>query len=83
MEQQQQPLPESVPVVAAPTKTWTCQEVADWFNLSGECLRHWEKIKRLKQTVSRTPGGHRRYNLDNVREIAGLMNQPVPPQALE
>jgi DNA-binding transcriptional MerR regulator len=65
------------------SKLWTVHVVASWYGISGQSLREWEKSGSLKIKVSRTPGGHRRYSIENVREISTLLGREVPPAALE
>ena len=63
--------------------SWTAPEVARWFAVSAQSLREWEANGSIKSKVSRTPGGHRRYSIENVREIAAMLSREVPPSALE
>ena len=64
-------------------KYWSAGEVAKWFKVTPEVMKYWEKTKRLKLPILKTPGGHRRFSAENVREIANLRGVPVPQQVLE
>ena len=51
------------------------RKAAESFGVSIETVRRWEREGKLKS--SRTPGGHRRYNLNHLR-IPGIENRKRP-----
>lgn len=62
-------------------KRFSPKQVADWFKVSTESLRNWERQEKIPKAI-RTMGGHRRYTIEHVRKIAEVMGEEVPAQAL-
>jgi DNA-binding transcriptional MerR regulator len=51
--------------------------VADWFGVSAESLRVWER-QGLIPPAHRTPGGHRRYGKPHLRALVRLFREERP-----
>ena len=62
-------------------KRFTPKQIAEWFKISTESLRNWERAGKIPPAV-RTLGGHRRYTIEHVNKLASLMGEPVPQEAL-
>ena len=54
----------------SPGKYVTIAEAARLLSLSPQSLRAWDRAGRLDGAVVRTPGGHRRFNLDQLQAEA-------------
>ena len=48
------------------------KEAAQYLNVSQDCLRKWDRVNKLKPL--KTPGGHRRYDIDSLDEFLGKTN---------
>ena len=57
-------------------KLLTPAEVAQAFNVNPKTVTRWAVEGRLSSVF--TPGGHRRYYLDQVREMLGVTKNPNP-----
>ena len=54
--------------MSTPPRLYTPQEVAMLFRVDPKTVTRWAKTGRLPAST-RTPGGHRRYNADEVDRI--------------
>jgi excisionase family DNA binding protein len=53
----------------------TSQEAAEYLNIHVDTIRDWEAKGYIKSI--RTPGNHRRYDMDDVKELLGKNNLPL------
>ena len=50
------------------------EEAVQYFNVSQDCLRKWDRANKLKPL--KTAGGHRRYSTDALDEFLGVKKKP-------
>ena len=50
-------------------KLLNIREAAEYLNVTQDCLRKWNKNGKL--VPLRTAGGHRRYDLDELKKFVG------------
>jgi excisionase family DNA binding protein len=55
------------------------KEASKMLSVSPDCLRHWENEGKLKAV--RTLGGHRRYRLEDIKNIMSGNDQQKTPTA--